>query len=283
MRPGWLRRPDRTAFRNLLVALSCLVAAACSQQEVLQKVTSPQDRALTIKLIQALQSGDTAYLMASLPPELGAKLAPVLPKMRDALPSGRGAALRLVDGNFNFMSVAGGATTRRSYLAYEVDQGSRHALVRLGILRQGQNTTVTDLYVNSLTKPVGELTAFSLTGKSAAQYLFLAIAFLSLVTVVTSLVVLFRSKDIKPKWLWTIGCLFGFGKFAVDWSSGAMTFAPLNVQLFGAFAVKIGMLSAWQVGFGVPIFAIALLLRQGRTEIRRRRRALVPPETRSGT
>jgi hypothetical protein len=257
-----------SAARHVLLALACLLVAACSQQALLEKFSSPQDRALSTKLIQSLQSGDTAYILSNLRPDLRDRLLAVLPSMRQVLPAGADTKLSLVDASYNSMTTLGSATTRRSYLAYEIDQGSRHALVRIGIERKAQDVAVTDLYVNSLAKPISELTSFTLTGKSAIQYLFLALAAMSFATIVTSFVVLFRSKGIKRKWLWTIGCLFGFGQFTVDWSTGAVTFAPLYFQLFGAFAIKSPMISAWRVGFGIPIFAVAFLILRRRLQPR---------------
>jgi hypothetical protein len=98
----------------------------------------------------------------------------------------------------------------------------------------------------------------------------LALALASVGTIVTSLVMLALSKGVRRRWLWVVGCLFGYGQIAVDWSSGALSFTPLNVQLLGAFVMKTGEISPWRVGFGVPVFAIIFLIRRQRLMARGR-------------
>ena len=153
-----------------------------------------------------------------------------------------------------------GQTIRSAYLAYEVDGGAKRALVRMRIVREGGKALLTDLYVNGLTAPVEQLGGFSLTGKSAVQYAVLALTGLSLVLILLSEVVLVATKRIPMKWLWFVGCLFGYGQISVDWSTGAVGFMPLYIQLLGAFAIKAGMLAPWRVGFGVPVASIVFLI-----------------------
>lgn len=249
-------------MRYLILLLFLLVG--CSQQNVLTVVSSPEDRQLSDRVIAAVRSGHFESV-PEFPSGLVDRVAPDLPKMQAILPAGPAATVKLVDAGFiKVKSTSGGPSTTRSYLAYEVDQGPRRALVRIGIARQGSITQITDLYVNQLNAPVSELTKFSLRDKSALEYTFIMLAVLSTLTCLLSLIALFRTKGVRRKWLWAIGCAFAFGQFAIDWASGQISVNPFHVQLLGAFATKVGLLASWHVGFGVPVVAIVFLLRRSR-------------------
>ncbi len=250
-------RPFLTA---VVLSLTCLVAAACSSERALQKFSSPEDRALSEQIIAAIQRGDGGVIVAYLPPSIAPQLTQELPKMRAAVPSGPGTRVTLADTRFTVRSATGEPTTRNSYLAYEVDGGGRFSIVRLGIERQGGQVRITDLYANALAAPARELSAFKLGGKRPAQYIVLALTMVSVATILAALVLLWRDRTRRRRWLWAIGCLFGLAQVAVNWTSGEVSFTLLNIQLFGAFALKDGMLGDWRVGFGVPVFALALLL-----------------------
>lgn len=258
--PLTLRKTWRGRLPTLVVALACLLAAGCSRQALLDKVSSPEDRALGAQIIQAVQTGDDGVITPSLDPDLREKIPPLYPAMRALTPAGPDAKVTLVDARFTQMTSLAGGATRDSLLTYGVDGASRHVMVRIAIRRQGPTATITGLYIQPLTVPANQVGALTLKGKSAVQLLFLALAILSPLTIVAGLVALFATKGIRRKWLWTLGCLLGVGQFAVDWASGAVSFQPLYVQLFGGFAIKSGMLEPWRVGFGVPVVALIILI-----------------------
>lgn len=248
------------------VGLLCLLGtAACSQQSILEALSSSEDRALSQGIIEALQDGDHAKLIEHCEPEFALALDPKLPRMRAALPARKGSVLTLVDVKFDASAVPGRASVQDSYLAYEVDGQDTHALVRLGFERRGDGKVwLVALYTNTLSQPIWELTAFTLAGRSSGQFVFLLLAALSFGVVVASLVVLYRAQGLKRKWIWAIACLLGFGRFTMAWVPGAsIAFAPMSVQVFGVIVSKSGI-GPWQIGFGIPFAAVWVLLAEQR-------------------
>ena len=256
-----------TLQRCVVALFLGLALVGCSQKDMLDKMSSPEDRALAQTVIADLQSGPSqdADLASRIDATLRGKLSAALPQMRAAIPGGPGGQSRLVDAGFRVMNV-NGQTSRSSYLAYEIDAGAKRSLVRMQIARQGSQAQITSLLLNELKAPVEELNSFSLAGKSASQYAVLALTILSFLTIIVSEVVLVRTKRIPLKWLWFIGCLFGYGQVSVDWSTGAVAFMPLYLQLLGAFALKAGMLAPWRVGFAIPIVSIVFLAMRRRLQ-----------------
>ncbi|HTK34077.1 MAG TPA: hypothetical protein VL358_02165 [Caulobacteraceae bacterium] len=241
--------------------------SACSREGILAKIASPEDQALATKAIADLQRGQEADadLLSRVDPRLRGKLASFFPQMRAIVPAGVGSKAELVDAKTT-MFHAKGVDWRQSYLAYDVSQGGRHALVRLQIVRRTGTTLIETFVVNSLAVPAEKLNAFTVSGKSAAHYLILIFAALSVATIVASEIILFATPGIPRKCLWAIGCLLGIGRVAINWSSGVISFSPLAVQLLGAFALKAGLLGPWMVGFGLPIVSLIFLIRRKRLQ-----------------
>ena len=261
----WHRRPGKAAA-GVAGLLLILLLTACSQKALLDKIAPADDRQLSARVIADLQGGPggDSDLAALVNPQIRDKLGPELPKMRAAMPTGTG---RLVDASVREFDSFNGHRTRQSFLAYEVDGAKNaRALVRIWITRENGAPRVDSLYINTLNAPVEQLTSFSLSGKSPIQYLILALALSSVVTIVVSEIVLFRTKWIRLKWLWAVACLLGYGQVFVDWSSGEVGFTPINITLFGAFAVKSGMLSPWHVGFALPVASILFLVLRRRLQ-----------------
>jgi hypothetical protein len=100
---------------------------------------------------------------------------------------------------------------------------------------------------------------FTLAGKQAPQYFGLAGAIAVFAISLYALVACARTKQLHKKWLWILFILAGFGKFAVNWTTGEWGFSPLFVQLFSASAVA-PLYGPWVVGFSIPIGAIVFLI-----------------------
>lgn len=246
--------------RLWLAALAMGAAlAGCSQKDLLDKVTSPEDRALGAKVIADLQGGpsDDADLMSRIQPELRAKIAGVLPQMRAVTPKGPYSESHLAGANFTEL-VQNGQKIRVSNLAYEVGGDGKFVLVRLQIVRRDGGAQIGSLYVNRLAGPIEQLTAFRLEGKSPGQLAFLALTVLVPLFIIVSEVILVRTRRIPLKWLWFIGCLLGVCQVSMDWGSGQVVVSPLYVQLLGAFAIRSG-LGPWRIGFAIPVVSIVFL------------------------
>jgi hypothetical protein len=247
---------------GVLCALACAaMLGACSQKAALETFSSPEDRALAEGLIHSVQTGDLKGFSAPFDPKLAANIGQMFPKAQQLTPGGPGAVVRLVDAHSSVAVTVGSPGVRRSVLAYEVDQGARHALVRLAIERRAGAAVVTAFDINPIPKPIEEMTAFTLEGRPTVDYVFLALAVLSTLACLAGCAASVVTKRIEPKqrWLWVIGSLLSFSTFTVNWSTGAISIQPIAIQLLGGQVVKHGMLGDWYVGFGMPWVALAML------------------------
>jgi hypothetical protein len=241
---------------GLLLVLAAVLLAACSQQAVIDSLATPQERQASQKLIADLGAGRDQDVSNALPPELRDQLAPQLPQMRAFLPVGPGTQVQLIGITITTLN-----GVRHGYLTYEVDRADRHALVQIG-LQSNSGLQVTDFYISRLADTLERLNAFTFVGKSAINYAFLAGAIAAVAISIWAIIQVWRTPNVRRRWVWTIGCLFGFGQFGLNWSTGAWDLQLLYLKLLSAGVIRRGLVAPWEVSFGIPLAAIIFLVRR---------------------
>lgn len=244
-------------LRYLIIAVGLLVSA-CSQEAVsekLERAVPAEDKTLARSFVENLAEGDKAALAKQVEPQLLAQTADAAATAAKVLPDVAPTTMRLLAMNWQ---ESGGL--RQTTLIYELNYGDAWYLTQLHITRQGKAAAITGWYVQPMETSAAEATRFELGGKSAFHYLVLALAVLSPLTIITSLVMLARSKGVKRRWLWAIGCLIGIGRFTINWQTGQFAYQPIYFMLLGAGAFKSPPYAPWQISFALPVFAILFLL-----------------------
>jgi hypothetical protein len=120
---------------------------------------------------------------------------------------------------------------------------------------------VTALVLSRLAPGQAEANRFTLKGKDARHWLFLASAALSpLVMLGVALMAAFtRGLGWKP--LWVALCFVGVGAAYMNWTSGQGGFVWTQVGLVGLGASRATDISPWIVHFAAPLGAILVLVR----------------------
>ena len=256
------RLPEGESIMRHVVALLLLsILGACTQAGLLEKMSSPEDRALSIQTLNEVEEGDVGALSMRVPEEVRPQLSTAVPQMRAALPSPGRAQKTLVDARFAVRAM-GGQTHREAYLAYELRGANKYALAQLTIVRVGGKALVRDLAVHRIDKPAAELSAFTFKNTSWLHYAVLLIAMLALVATVAAVIKIWRSGSFRRRWLWTLGAVLGLSKLTLNWRSGEFEFSPLFFQLFSVSAIKPGLLAPWLVSVSIPAVALYVLFKR---------------------
>lgn len=247
-----LRKPagmPRWIYWILLILLG-----ACSQANLLQKIATPQIQAQArnyIDLLRHRQFGEIEKVIDS--SISGPTLHPTLARMAALIPEQEPTSVRLV-GAQRFDS--SGTTTVN--LTYEYDFSGKWMLINVEQKMVGGATTIVGFHVTTESESLEARNRFTLTGKDVAQYLLLTMMIVMPLLTLYALVVCIRAKMARRKWLWILFILFGFGKIAVNWTTGQWSFAPLTVQLLSASAVA-PLYGPWTLAVSLPIGAIYFL------------------------
>ena len=246
---------NRSEMRALLSVLALLALLGCSQQDLLNKFSSPEDQATAKRYIDRLRAGEFAEIEKALDsgiqtPEIHHTLA----KMAALFPNGKPTSIELVGAQ-----IYHSPGVRTVNTTFEYNFGDRWLLANVAVRDRQGTKTVVGFNVNPMRQSLESLNKFALPGKSAIQYAVLVAAIAAALITLYSVVACARTKLPRRKWLWMLFILVGFGKVAVNWTSGEWGTAPLSIQLFSAsaFAPPYG---PWTIAVSLPLGAIAFLL-----------------------
>lgn len=150
---------------------------------------------------------------------------------------------------------------------YEYDYKSTAVLAQIE-MRQDKAGHKTISAVQLRQAPVGISHAFDfgLTGKKSYQYVFLALMLMSPGFGIWGLVALWRARDLKWRFFWTLAMLLGFMDLTMDWRTGDVVLNIAQIHPFWIFVRKFGPLSPWMLTTSLPLASIAFLLGYRRLE-----------------
>jgi hypothetical protein len=238
--------------------------AACSQADILNKVATPEDQAVARAYVDQLRSKQFDDIVKAADPSISS------PTLRDTLvtvsaliPAGEPTSVTLV-GAHRMMSSEGTETLN---LTFEYAYEKKWMLSNVAIKKQGDSKTIVGLNVQIQDSSLAQQSAFSLQGKTALQYLLLALVVVLPLFTLFALVLCVRTRLRGRKWPWVLFILVGFGKCMVNWNSGEWAFAPASLQLLSASATA-SINSPWVLAVSFPLGAVVFLLLRDKLKVR---------------
>jgi hypothetical protein len=246
--------------RIALLALTALpFLSACSQEAMLEKFASAEDRKVATQCIDNLLQGNFEEINAHLDPTLRTgDTQAAFDHMLAMLPKEKPSAVKLVGAQLN-VSTEG----RESNLTYQYSYGERHFLINCATRTRDSERIIFGLNVNTLESSLEERQRFDLAGKTPLHYAMLLGVIAALVLTLVALIRCVMEKDLRRKWVWVLCIIFGIGHLELNWVDGTWSFSPVYFQLFSAGALSTGY-GGWVVSLSLPLGAILYLVRRYR-------------------
>ena len=241
-------------MRYLACLITILLLGACSQESMLQKFSSPQDQATAKGYIDGLRAHDFGAIESAMDPSIRTpNLHGTLETMANLIPAQEPTSIKVVGAQTSYVV---GTTTVNT--TFEYNFGGKWLLANVAIQEKNGAKTIVGFNIYPRSQSLESENHFSLSGKGTAQYLILAMTIFAVLLTLYSLVICIRTKLPGRKWPWILFILCGFGKVAVNWSTGEWDVYPLSFQLLsaGAFAQFYG---PWIVSASIPLGAIFFL------------------------
>jgi len=198
-------------------------------------------------------------------PETAEKLAAI----RNLFPPHEPVSLKLVD----VRTVRRGAS-RIYTLSFEYDFGAvasnpeatrpgrgRWLLAQVLLETEGNRASIGHIDVGVIAKPIEEVNAFTLKGKTGFQYLFLLLTVATEAFSFYAFVRCLRTRPLRRKWIWAIIALLGICKLTVNWTTGLTLFTPIAFSLPPAL-FSFSAYGPWMVHLHLPLGAVIFLLRR---------------------
>jgi hypothetical protein len=226
----------------------------CNQEELLQKFSSPEDQAVAKGYIDHLRARNFQEIEKAIDPSIRSPdLRDTLTKMAGFIPPGEPNSIKLVGAQRHQA-----AATTLVNTTFEYNFGDKWLLANVAIQDKNGTKTIVGFNVNPIAQSVESLNRFGLSGKSGIQYLVLGAAIAAVLVSLYSLILCVRTKPLRRKWLWILFILFGFGKLAVNWTTGEWAIALPAVQLLSASALA-PLYGPWTIAVSIPVGALAFL------------------------
>lgn len=240
--------------RLLLAALLALGASACSGEQILQQMVRPEDDRYARAHLAAIERADTAAVLRDVDPTLNdpttqAQYGRMMAVFRDR----RIVSATIVGVQHNAVN-----GVPHVNLSYELRLTRGWAVANVATRVEGGRRLVEGASVSEIEKPLAELNAFRLGGRSAAHYVVLAMAVGAPLVILASLVLLFRM-ELKRRWAWAIVCALGLGQFSFNWSTGDAAFNLVGLQLFGSGWFRAGTVAPVVLVVGFPLGALWII------------------------
>ena len=267
-----------TLVNRKFIIMFLVVVALCGcnpndfLRNTMNRMAPDDDEAFAKEYLSALRAGDLKTVADQLDPQfikLGIKSN--LTQIAAVLDHGEPLFLELVGCN-----VLSTPEKKRSSLTYQYQFSNAWVLAAVTIDTVGGRKTVFGVTVNPIPKSLGELNAFTLSGKGIQHYVLLVLAVIVPVFIIWTLVLCARTK-IRKKWLWIIFILVGIAKLNLNWTTGQMGFQLLAFQIPGAGMAKMGLYAPWILTVSVPLGAILFLIMRRKLQAEEKQHYTEPP------
>ena len=248
-------------MRNLFLLLLFLALAGCSQEGWNDRLASPAEQRLALRVAEQLRQGQTGSIIARARPELKAAVPRAVAQVAPML--------KRAEGPFTIETVAvfqemGGPTLNSFNL--QSGSGNRWALTEIVLQDPAGSWQIAGFRVFPAAFEPAKLNDFDINRRGLLGYVWITMMLASVATCLAAIVLIWRSRWLNRRWLWTVGSLFGFVGFALNWTTGASAVQFINVSLLGAGAIRAGPFAPWVFSFGIPIIAILVIVRWFRRE-----------------
>ena len=240
----------------------CVFLMGCDEAILMNKYAPLQDEPIARNYLDLLMQGKVDQIAHDMDPSVvGLGIKETLRKLADMLPADTPKSVKVVGAQ-----TSNGEGLSKTDITYECEfQGSWY-LVGVALQKKGDVWTVLGLRITRLSDSLENLYRFTLFGKSAFQYLVLALAVFFLFFTFYVLVLCIRAKSGMTRWMWISFILAGVGRLAINWTTGewAFTIWAIQVPCASATAPPYG---PWTIAAYLPLGAIFFLNEQWRDKV----------------
>lgn len=230
-----------------------LMLFGCSPEKTMHRMMASGEQQRAERLIDEIARGQKST-PGILETEIASQAAPHLAAIRAQLPPPH-VKIKLL--HYKVML----SSDRVSAATYQLSGGGRFALAEVVTRMRDGKSEIIGFHVQRINGPAESQNPFTLADKSVGHFAMLLAMVAAVGIMVAALIRIWRSGHFRRRWLWTIGALFGFGTFALNWTTGQFLFQPLTFNVLIAGFIKQPIFAPWILKFGIPVVAIIALLK----------------------
>jgi hypothetical protein len=237
-----------------------IVLVGCDANDAIRRFTPADADARARAYLALFTTGQVDSAVARLHPKLAGREATLqMNKVGALLDRQRFDSTRVVGAQTN--TVDG---VRHVNLTYELHSARGWSLANVATVDSADTWFVEGVTARQLDRPLEQLTEFGFRGKSTRHYLWLFLTILAAAMSLSTACWIATRRQMPKRWRWVLASLLGIGAFSINWATGEVGFSPVNIQLAAAALTRAGPVAPWILTFGLPVGAVAALLRYRR-------------------
>lgn len=231
--------------------LLALALFGCDKQKLMMRFVPEPENKVGQAFIEDIRTGNFAPVLAATDPALAAQMNTDLLKRLQALFGGQSVkSVKVVGSHFNKTP----EFTRYSF-AYEYELTKQWLIADIVLQPEKGHLQIEGIHAQQMFQSLEQINAFTLTGRGAKFLIFLGAAILVPIFIIGTAIVCWRTPIPRGKWWWRILVLFGVTSFTINWTTGAVQFQILSINILGAgFTQELYGPMILQVG--APVAAI---------------------------
>jgi hypothetical protein len=239
----------------MLLALFCAAwPGGCTQERITRWATTDRERAEAVRFAEALRTGDRSFLESRMEAEAWRQSESLLGQARAAFAPGP-VRWRVTAAGMHTIH-EGPVTTVTKVVLVEGRGRGRWYLAEVVTSTFGGPARVVAWSVTPFASRPGAEHAFTLWDKPPLQWLWLLLCLAMPLVSLAAIVSIWRGPRIRRRPLWTVGCLLGFVRFTMNWTTGQTMVVPISLHVLSAAVGQPSPYAPWFLTFAIPIFAM---------------------------
>jgi hypothetical protein len=253
-------RTVRALAVSSALALSTMALYGCSQEDAMRRFTPADADARARSYLALFTVGRADSAAARLLPALqGPEADRQLARIATLLDAQRFDSTHAIGANTNTFN-----GVRHVNMTYELHTGRGWMVGNVATVDSAGGWYVEGVSVTPIDRPLEETTRFTLHGKSAVHYLWLALAIIAPVISIGAAVWIATRRKMPRRGRWVLASLIGVGGFSLNWTTGETFVRIVHVQLGAGGVMRAGLAAPWILTFSLPIGALLALDRYRR-------------------
>jgi hypothetical protein len=237
------------------VACALLCTACLPTPEKLEELVPEGPKAAGHEILQSIQANDLSAIESALHSDIDpADARETLTPLLRAVSISSSFTPRFGSWQWVYQDSVG-----QHEFTYELEIDDGFFIVVMVFREEDADLRLAGMHFQHLSSSLIEANRFTLVGKGAIHYLFLAAGVAIPVFCLTTLVACWRRRP-NRRWLWLLFIAVAFPVVTLNWSTGALSLQPLALNLLGSSFFQEGPLQPMQFQLGIPIGALVFWL-----------------------
>lgn len=225
---------------------------------MIEKLSNSGERLFATRVIVAARAGDVRALRASAEPDLTDQLTPeVVRKLQTGIPPVGRIVLATV-----FVETTANGTFKT--FNHEVGAGNRWAMVQVVMRTDTAAPQLIGLHTYPTPVQPIKVNDFGQRPLTIGGALWLIAMIAAFATSLAGVVIAWRRKTMRRRWLWVIGSALPVVTLTMNWTTGAWQVTPVSVLVLGAAGMRSGPFMPWLFSFAIPVVALIVIVRAWR-------------------